>query len=151
MSLFSEEEVSRAAERYALTKSSSGVFIDTHKRDFKAGVEFAEKKCLDAVSNIIIENQGLKLLKDNFPNGLTSYLETYYEVVDFITATRLGENGSCKRLEQVESSIGHGGLWELAQELTDKFEQQHKDEEWVDKDWFETINDFLEKELYETT
>jgi hypothetical protein len=44
MSLFSEEEVCRVAERYALTKSSSGVFIDTHKRDFKAGVEFAEGK-----------------------------------------------------------------------------------------------------------
>jgi hypothetical protein len=92
-----------------------------------------------------------------FPNGLTSYLETYYEVVDFIslylsgTNILYGINGSSNKIESLHNSVGHGGLWELAKELTDKFELQYTDEEWIDRDWFETIEDFLKKELYETT
>ena len=35
--------VEEAAKRYANTKSSSDVFIESHIKDFKAGVEFAQR------------------------------------------------------------------------------------------------------------
>ena len=48
----------------------------------------------------------------------------------------------CKVLE----AQGRGGLYELAKELTDKFENKYKGKEW-DGEFFDTINEFLEEEL----
>ena len=41
---------------------------------------------------------------------------------------------------------GAGGFYELAQELTDKFEMLNKDREW-DGDFWDEIEQFLESEL----
>jgi hypothetical protein len=39
---------------------------------------------------------------------------------------------------------GHGGLYELAEELTDKFEAENEGVEWgMDKEYFEEIQNFL--------
>jgi len=38
------EEIENASEEYSSDKSSSFIFRETHKRDFKAGVDFAESK-----------------------------------------------------------------------------------------------------------
>jgi len=44
MEIFKQEEIGEAAEKYSENKSSAFTFRETHKRDFKAGVEFAESK-----------------------------------------------------------------------------------------------------------
>lgn len=44
MKIIPESEIDEAAESFAITKSSSRYLIDTHKRDFKAGVTFTESK-----------------------------------------------------------------------------------------------------------
>lgn len=96
---------------------------------FKAGVEFAEFK-----------------LKEKFPNGITSYLETYYEIVSGITESiNLGDLS--KRVTLVQGIEGRGGLYELAEKLTNAFELLYKDKEW-NGDYFDTIDEFLNKELY---
>lgn len=80
-----------------------------------------------------------------FPNGFDNWHETHFEVVTEINL-QIIENRPCKRIYETLEKIGHGGLYELAKELTDKFEEQNKGVEW-DGDWFDAIQDFLSEEL----
>lgn len=77
----------------------------------------------------------------HFPNGFTSWSETHYEVVYRITMEQ-----SSPRVNKAQSERGHGGLYELAEELTDKFELMTADRDW-DGEFFDEIEDFLNKEL----
>ena len=82
---------------------------------------------------------------DKHPNGLASYLETHFEVVGAITieARKNFPSGIVgKRIEEQ----GTGGLYELAEELADRFEQMHAKTEW-DGEFFDTIEEFLNNEL----
>lgn len=81
--------------------------------------------------------------KEKFPNGITSYLETYFEVVSEMTRQ---ENISDSRVSKVAYTGGTGALYELAEELTDKFEQDNIDREW-DGEFFDDIEEFLQIEL----
>ena len=80
-----------------------------------------------------------------FPNGFDNWQETHFEIVTEINL-QIIENRPCKRIYETLENVGHGGLYELAKELTDKFEEKHKGVEW-DGDWFETVQDFLSGEL----
>ena len=104
--------------------------------DFKAGVEFCEKEVLKHITEIIIENQGLKLFKDRndakFPNGITSYLETYYEVVSYIIFKNYAPENA--------------HLWELVEDITDAFELKNKGRAW-NGDFFEEVIEFTHSYL----
>lgn len=82
-----------------------------------------------------------------FPNGLDSYLETYYEIVDSISFS-IDTDKEPSKIYEVQQQQGRGGLYELAKELTDKFENLNKGREW-DGEFFDEIDEFLNKELYE--
>lgn len=106
------------------------------KQLFKAGAEFAEKEVLKHITEIIIENQGLKLFKDRndakFPNGVTSYLETYYEVVSYL----IFKNYAPENFH----------LWELTEDITDAFELKNKGRAW-NGDFFEEVIEFTHSYL----
>lgn len=73
------------------------------------------------------------------PNGNTSYLETFYEIVAFITnAENSYEDNKIKRIAYEE---GTGALYETAKNWTDEFEEFYKDREW-DGEFFEYIENF---------
>lgn len=77
---------------------------------------------------------------DPFPNGFASWQETHFEVVSHLAITSDVE-GSLSHQRQAES--GTGGLYQLAEEITNKFENAHIGVEW-DGDYFDTIEQFLE-------
>jgi hypothetical protein len=77
--------------------------------------------------------------------NLECYLETHYQVVAAIEreVDKDIENSVVwKRLE----TNGTGGLWMLAKELTDEFEQLHTGREW-DGEWLDTLEEFLNGKL----
>lgn len=74
-------------------------------------------------------------------NGNASYLETFYEVVSYMTYYPESEG-----VKEVQERYGTGGLYELAEELADQFEEDNKDREW-DGEFFDEIEDFLNNEL----
>lgn len=85
--------------------------------------------------------------EDKFPNGLTSWIETHHEIVSAIALT---PEDAHNKVSDVEATMGTGGLYELAEKLTDKFEQEHKGKEWgIDDDtqYFDAIAEFLETEF----
>ena len=81
----------------------------------------------------------------NFPNGFHSWIETYYEVVQRITSEISGDVLSY-RVNQVFTEFGHGGCYQLAEELTDRFETLNKGRAW-DGEFFDEIDEFLDKEM----
>ena len=85
-----------------------------------------------------------------FPNGLESYLETYYNIV----AELSWMEAECttfrsKIVDEIYESQGRKGLVDLAQVLTLRFEQQYAPTWFEVYDFYETIDKFLEEELYE--
>jgi hypothetical protein len=82
------------------------------------------------------------------PNGIENYLETHFEIVQAITIEYMKDEPT-GRVQEAHDANGHGGLYMLAEELTDKFEQQYKNVKWgEDLDWFDTLEIFIKKELY---
>lgn len=75
---------------------------------------------------------------------LTGYLETHYEVVSAIEHDLQNHfDGKIHRLVELN---GMGAKWELAKDITDKFEKMHEDREW-DGDWLDTLEDFILEEF----
>lgn len=78
-----------------------------------------------------------------FPNGFTSWVETHHEVVLHIGDITRGSMEEGVVLDRYEAQ-GIGGMYELAEELTDEFEKAFEGHEW-DVDWRDTVEDFLRK------
>ena len=81
-----------------------------------------------------------------FPNGFESWQETHFEVVQAITIEYMKDNPRGVVKERHDSQ-GHGGLYELAEELTNEFEELNKGREW-DGEFFDEIQDFLNSKLF---
>ena len=66
--------------------------------------------------------------------------ETHYEMVQAII-----ENSDSVIVKTTEEESGIGGLYELAKELTDEFEELHKDKVWGENDnsFFEELEIFI--------
>lgn len=80
-----------------------------------------------------------------FPNGFDSWHETHFEIVQAITQ-EISKDEPTGVVNERHEAQGHGGLYELAQELTDKFEQLNEGREW-DGEFFDEIEIFINKEL----
>lgn len=78
----------------------------------------------------------------HFPNGFDSWQETHFEVVSEIS--RVARLGVPYRV--IIEERGTGGLCELAEYLTFKFEKLNEGREW-DGEFFDELEAFLEKEL----
>jgi hypothetical protein len=82
---------------------------------------------------------------ERFPNGFDSWMDTHFEVVQHITIT-LGHEGEDNLARRAQEADGHGGLWQLAEELTDEFEAKWKGEHWgMEREFYDTIEEFLEE------
>jgi hypothetical protein len=82
----------------------------------------------------------------NFPNGFTSWQETHYEIVQAITLIWTQDEPYGIVAERQEAQ-GHGGLYELAEELTDEWEALHEGETWEDMGYLETLENWLNEKL----
>lgn len=86
---------------------------------------------------------------ERFPNGFDDWHETHYQMVSAIER-EMSKTEPTGRVNDVHLAEGHGGLFTLAKELTDEFEQQYIRQDWIDKEWWDTIDEFIKKKLYET-
>lgn len=94
----------------------------------------------------ILDENGTGVMK-NFPNGFTSWAETYAEICMGIGVMMahdsFGEYDS--NLEAIYKERGIGGLYEFAEDLTDEFEESNCGVCWGEdeKDYFLTISKFI--------
>jgi hypothetical protein len=87
----------------------------------------------------------MKTNKD-LPNGFSSWQETHYEVVSYLTASLVSNDErepECQNMAtKMQERQGTGGLYELAEQLTDEFERLNIDRIW-DGDFYDEIETFL--------
>ena len=95
-------------------------------------------------------------------NSLYSYLETYYVVarhieraLDLMLMEAEGITGEvipCPVLQEIvdeEGYLGFTGKSRLAIELTNKFEDKHRNTEWdVDANYLDEMSKFIDENLY---
>lgn len=76
-----------------------------------------------------------------FPNGFQSWMETFFEVVTFITLQLANDPDSGDTISERYENSGTGGMYELAEEWTDEFEEKNKEREW-DGEFFDELEVF---------
>jgi hypothetical protein len=107
------------------------------------------KLAIEELTNMAkVADQFVELSK-RMPNGFESWMETHHEVVTEINkalpSDSVPENSNVA-IRRAEAQ-GTGGIYELAEELTTKFETLNKGREW-DGEFYEEIESFCTKELY---
>ena len=77
--------------------------------------------------------------------NLEEYLETHYDIVEFITehlTAWKGDDAWSTILKRYDEQ-GRGAVYELAKEWTDIFMRNYEDIEWgVDLEYYDTIEEF---------
>ena len=85
--------------------------------------------------------QKKETLDNYFPNGFQSWQETHYEVVSNITLW-LEKADPQAPVQKYYNSVGIGGMYELVENITNSFEDTYKGDEWMELDFFETVEKF---------
>lgn len=81
----------------------------------------------------------------HFPNGFTNWSETHFEIVKAISIELVKDHMS-EKVGKIYDEHGTGGMYELAEILTDEFETLYQGREW-NGDYFDTIDEFISKKL----
>ncbi len=76
---------------------------------------------------------------NKFPNGFDNWHETHYFICVHVDQTEELEGTIAYRRREQH---GTGGLWELAEELTDEFEKLHEGRAW-DGEWMDELEQWL--------
>ncbi len=76
----------------------------------------------------------------SFPNGFESWHESHFEIIDIILRS-LDNEGS--HPHEVKCEQGVGGLYQLAYNMTDQFEQLHIGRIW-DGEFFDEVEKFAD-------
>lgn len=121
--------------------------LQATKDEGKASVE---EIILLEISNKKIYETTIETLARKMPNGFEEWHETHFEIVSrIIEEDQRGELTS-PRVKQIRDKFGTGGFYRMAAELTTKFETENQGVEWgVDKDYFDEIDNFINREFYE--
>ena len=83
----------------------------------------------------------------NFPNGFESWQRTHFEVVEVLVYIRnLEEDKNPKKFSEVLDQSASDEMYQLALNLTNKFEEQSKENERT-RNLFDEIEDFVLNEL----
>ena len=83
----------------------------------------------------------------DFPNGFASWQKTHFEVVEVLCYMRnLEEGKTSKSFEEMIDNSATDELYNLALELTNKFEAQTKDKP-RERNLFDEIEDFVWEEV----
>jgi hypothetical protein len=86
-------------------------------------------------------------LYNKFPNGFTSWQETNYEFIAIIERFRAMDKPPVK-IQEINDQQGTGGFWKLAENLTNKFEQEHINFKF-DGEFFDHVENYFNEWLNE--
>jgi hypothetical protein len=89
---------------------------------------------------------------ENFVNGFVSWTETHFLITEFIVLQRAKfiddvmnkYDYSTDAIKQAFSTQGTTGLWQLSTDWTNEFEKKYENENWEEKDFYETVDAFCE-------
>jgi hypothetical protein len=77
------------------------------------------------------------------PRDFDTWQETHFEIVEAILQQLQYPDSLASRIHDAQ---GRGGLYEMAKDLTNKFEEKFADTEW-DGNFFDELETFLDEEF----
>lgn len=80
-----------------------------------------------------------------FVNGFESWQETHFEMVALIILESSKDEPN-PVINNIEEKFGRGGLYDLAFQYTNEFEEKNIGREW-DGDFFDAIDDFIQEKF----
>lgn len=80
-----------------------------------------------------------------FVNGFESWQETHFEMVAAIILESSKDEPN-PVINNIEEKFGRGGLYDLAFQYTNEFEEKNIGREW-DGDFFDAIDDFIQEKF----
>lgn len=83
-----------------------------------------------------------------FPNGFQNYIETFFHLSGMIQDNYEKNWNNDNLMNPVKEAQGFGGhmaLCELAKEWTAEFEKKYEDEEWIELDWYGSLEAFFDE------
>lgn len=110
-------------------------------------IDIEQKKFLavDSTQKTIVSYKNEQEVE--FPNGFTSWHETHFEVVSNIFVfTSWDSIIQPEKLRSINEKEGHTGLYNLAKELTDKFEEKNKGRKW-NGEFYDEVEEFVKQEI----
>lgn len=97
----------------------------------------------------------LEIVKDaqSEAEAFESWHETHFEIVSAITDARNRNDDEMPLfIMHINDTKGTGGFYELAKELTDKFEAKYTGTVWgEDLEYFDELESFIETEIYKAS
>lgn len=78
----------------------------------------------------------------SFPNGFTCWYESFYH---FTIDVNHAINNKVDWAVELHANGGHAHVIEHVKEMTDKFEEKFKCEQWEELDWYDELNKFFEE------
>lgn len=106
---------------------------------------FYDSRTPDEIAEILDPTKKSQI---KFPNGFTSWMETHHEVVTFIAEQRVKVSVSDNEINETADMHGTTGLYRLAEEWTDEFEDKFNDHDWSEgENFFDEIETFLNNKL----
>lgn len=126
MKLISQNVVDEAADKFDHNVKLEDLLTT---KIFKAGVEFAESKFQEAFKDIIIENQGLKLYKDN---EAKRFEELAIEFAKYLFSTEITKHTSMENSVKYipsEFNLMKGNLIKNGEELFKLFLKERNKKE----------------------
>ena len=82
---------------------------------------------------------------EGFVRTFHSWKQTFYLIVTHII--HLEEKGVSEEIKEMREEHGMFGIMDIADDLTNKFEEQYRDEDWDEKDYILTTEEFIEERL----
>lgn len=78
-----------------------------------------------------------------FPSGFASWIETYHEITSFLDRNLYNEDST---ISKIFSKEGKRAIYNMAEDLTDKFEIEHQGYNWDMNDFQDCFDDFINKQ-----
>ena len=75
------------------------------------------------------------------------WAEVHYQIVEFITLEL--EKTYDNPINQLYSTTGRGGVWELAFDWTNEFQAIYGEVPWIEDSWWDTLEGFINKKVNE--
>ena len=96
----------------------------------------------------IFDEDTMKPLIQPINLGATpEWAEVHYQIVEFITLEL--EKTYDNPINQLYSTTGRGGVWELAFDWTNEFQAIYGEVPWIEDSWWDTLEGFINKKVNE--